>query len=470
MSSPTAANRPDLWTQAWHAVGHRVAGLLDHHEPVTPDILPLAVASHAATVRLLVAVHRDLTHRRGKVKEEWLTLRQLEANPVNALGAALERHPSTPGVALSDVLTTNPAPGPTRIWHDLARAATVAHQQWATAAPESRPRHHQAWSVMADVAAIGQGLAVLDADISAAATRMPAAVQAQLNVAPGVLSDRYAGAATQGLRAAGERTRHLAEQGPLPDVAPLRHPRTRPEAVRAPVHVPLAQEAVVELLTRAGAIAPRDVVLLAQAQATLSEHAARLTTNPDVATAARRHAVVMAGAASRQLATIEPTSDQRAIEQTRALLHYVAKIPPTHPDAGRIAAALARSQPDVVDALHRTGRQQLGTGAWLVPNPNERATSAIWVRQTPDPGAAPGTPPAVQPELINRLVDARPHAHHLAQAAGVNPFPDTTAAVALATARQGLPPRNAVHPPAFPRATERPAAPSRTPRSTDLER
>lgn len=118
---------------------------------------------------------------------------------------------------------------------------------------------------------------------------LPATVQARLNVAPGVLSDRYAGAATQGLRAAGERTRHLAQQGPLPDVAPLRQPRTRPEAVRAPVHVPLAQEAVVELLARADAIAPRDVVLLVRAQATLSEHAARLTRNPDLANTARRH-------------------------------------------------------------------------------------------------------------------------------------------------------------------------------------
>ena len=466
MSSPTAANRPDLWTQAWHAVGHRVSGLLAHHEPVTPDTLPLAVASHAATVRLLVTVHRDLTHRQGTSKDEWLTLRQLEANPVRALGAALERHPASPGVALSDVLTTNPPPGATRLWHDLARAATVAHQQWSAAAPDSRPRHHQAWSVMADVAAIGQGLAVLDADISRAATRMTPAVQAQLNTAPGVLSDRYAGAATQGLRAAGERTRHLAEQGPLPDVAPLRQPRTRPEAVRAPVHVPLAQEAIVELLARADAIAPRDLVLLVRAQATLSEHAARRTRNPDLANAARRHAAVLAGVSTRQLATIEPTSDQRSIEQTRALLSYVAKIPPTHADAERIAAAIARSQPDVIDALHRVGRQQLATGAWLVPNPNERATTSIWTRQS----SQPGTPPAAQPDLMSRLVDARQHAYDLARTAGVNPFPDTAAAVALATARQGLPPRHAVHPPAFPRATERPAAPSRTPRSTDLER
>lgn len=473
MSSPTAANRPDVWTQAWHAVGHRVAGLLEHHEPVTPDTLPLAVASHAATVRLLVTVHRDLTHRgmnKQKGDDDRLTLRQLEANPVQALGAALERHPATPGVALSDVLTTNPPPGPTRLWHDLARAATVAHQHWATAAPESRPRHHQAWSVMADVAAIGQGLAVLDTDISSAATRMPPTIQTQLNTAPGVLSDRYAGAATQGLRAAGERTRHLAEQGPLPDVAPLRQPRTRPEAVRAPVHVPLAQEAVVELLARADAIAPRDLVLLVRAQVTLSEHAARLTRSPDLANTARRHAAVLAGISTRQLATIEPSSDQRPIDQTRALLNYVAKIPPTHPDAERIAAAIARSQPDMIGALHRTGRHQLATGAWLVPNPNERATTSIWTRQTSQPGAPPGTPPAVQPDLMNRLVDARPHAHDLAQTAGVNPFPDTAAAVALATARQGLPPRYAVHPPAFPRATQRPAAPSRAPRSTDLER
>ena len=72
----------------------------------------------------------------------------MEADPVKALGHALDRHPATPGAALSDVLTTNPPPGPARLWHDLARAATaytaVAEHAWRNAEPTSRPQRDQA--------------------------------------------------------------------------------------------------------------------------------------------------------------------------------------------------------------------------------------------------------------------------------------------------------------------------------------
>lgn len=325
MSTPTTARggRGDTWTRAWHAVGHRVARLLNEEEPVTPDTLPLAVASHASTLRLLVDVHRDLSNRRGIKRPQAPTLELLETNPVEALGVALLRHPATPGVALTDVLTTNPPAGPARLWHDLARAATVAAHEWRSADPTSRPQRDQAWSLMADVGAIGEGLAMLDNDISRAATRLSAAGQELLGTSPGVLSDRYGGAATQGLRSAGERTRLLAAQGPLPDVAPLRQPITRPGAVRFAAHVPGAQDAMVELLGRVDTISPRDLTLLSHAQVKISEHAARLTSNPDLITAARDHATQLALVKPRQLATIETSSDQRPLQQVRALLTYL---------------------------------------------------------------------------------------------------------------------------------------------------
>ncbi|MFC3687313.1 hypothetical protein [Aquipuribacter hungaricus] len=471
MSGPTGvAGRPDTWTRSWYDVGHQVAALLEHPEPVTPDLLPLAVASHAATVRTLLTVHRDLTRGRGPSKRptvtERLSVEQLEANPVKALGIALQQHPATPGVALSDVLTTNPPPGPSRRWHDLARASITAADAWRTADPASRPRSHQAWSLMADVGSIAQGLAHLDEHIARAATRMPHAVQVQLGTAPGVLADRYAAAATGGLRAAGERTRQLAAQGPLPHVGPLRQPFVRPAAVTVAVHVPLAQDATAELLDRAQTISPRDLTQLARTQARLTGHAARLTSDPALADAARAQLAQLQAVVPRQLQTIEPTSDQRPLRQAQHLLTYVTAMDPQHPDAGRVAAAIARSQPDIVDALHRTARHQLATGAWLVPNPNERHTSAIWVRQ-----AATATGSEWQPDLVHRLIEARTTAHHLAQTAGPNPFPSTAAAIAVATARQGHPPRDAVRPPTFHTTTGRPTTPSRgISRGTDLER
>lgn len=455
MSDQSAeGGRADTWTRAWHAVGHRVAALVDAPAPVTADTVPLAVASHATTIRLLVEIHRDLTNRAGNSRLPTPTVELLETNPVKALGAALERHPSTPGVALSDVMTTKPPPGSARDWHDLARASTVAARAWRDAEPASRPQRDQAWSLMADVAAVSQGLAVLDLDISHAATRLTEQGQELLGVSAGVLSERYGNAATQGLRAGGERTRTVAAHGPLPDVAPLREPISGPGAVRLPAHVPGAQAATVELLDHAEPISPIDLAVVVRAQARLSEHAERLTKDPRLADLARQHALQLATVVPRGLSTIEPASDLRPLQQTQALLTYLRTVRAEHPDAGKIAAAIARSQPDMVDALYRSSRQQLGAGTWLVPNPNERSTTAIWVRQ---PARAER-----QPDLVDRLVDARASAQDLAAASGTNPFPDAEAAIAVATARQGLPPRAAIRCPSLPRATDRPAMPGRT--------
>lgn len=459
-----AGARGDTWTPAWHAVGHRLSGLLEHPDPVTPDTLPLAVVSHAATVRLLVTVHRDLTHRAPRTTGKELgahaapaPLELLDTDPVKALGHALDRHPATPGAALSDVLTTNPPPGPARLWHDIARAATLAEHTWRTAEPTSRPHRDQAWSVMADVAAIGESLAILDHDLARTATRLTPTGAELLNVSPGVLSDRYGYAATAGLRAAGERTRLLAARGPLPDVGPLRQPTTTAHAVRQPAHVPAAQTSLVELLNQARTISPRDLTVLAVAQAKISEHAARLTTDPGLATTAREHTAVLATVKPRDVVTLEPDSDPRPLQQTQALLTYLRDVRAGSPGASRVAAALARSQPDVVDALHRAARDQLANGAWLIPDDRPRTTTQ-WMKQP----ASRGTGPTTQPHLVDRLVAARTSAHRLAQAAGTNPFPDTDAALAVATARQGLPPREAITTPAFPAATTRPAAPGHT--------
>lgn len=156
---------------------------------------------------------------------------------------------------------------------------------------------------MADVGAVSEGLAILDSDISRAAPGLTACGRELLGVSAGVLSERYGSAAVQGLRAAGERTRALAAQGTLPDVAPLREPISRANAVRFPAHVPAAQAAMIELLGRSGPISPNDLAVLVRAQGRLSEHAARLTHDPALADLARQHAVQLAGVIPRRTRT-----------------------------------------------------------------------------------------------------------------------------------------------------------------------
>ncbi len=261
--------------------------------------------------------------------------------------------------------------------------------------PPPGPQRDQAWSLMADVGTISEGLAILDTDISRAATRMPAAVQEQLGTSPGVLSDRYASAATHGLRAAGERTRLLAAHGPLPDVAPLRQPLTRPGAVRYPAHVPGAQDATVELLGHVQTISPnrprppRPRPRKAQ-RARRPPHPgpdprrprppARRTTQPNHPTRARDHR-------DQQRPTTPPTG--------RGPAHLPARDPPHRPrrrqDCGR-----DRPQPTCRRRRPPPGRPRPARHRHLPrePDPHERATTALWTRQP----AHPDTQPPRRPE------------------------------------------------------------------------
>lgn len=443
----------DQWTESWHAVGHQVAKLLAA-EPVSPRHLELTLASHGALVRLLRGVHRDLTARAQRERSPAApSLELLERNPVRALGDALERHPVAGGIALTDVMTTRPGPGVRASWHELARASTVAAHAWRAADPESRPRAHQAWSVMADIAALSQGAALLDLEISRAATRLPDDVQVRLAVSPGVLSDRYATAAVQGLRAAGERVLALAHQGPLPDVGPLRQPITRPAPLRQPAQVPAAQAATAELLNRARVISPRDFTVAVHAQARLTQHVVRLTRDPSVAEAARSHLDALTRVVPRGLATIETQSDSRSLMQSQAVLALVANLRPSHDDADRVAAALARSQPMLIDALESTASRQLDCASWLVPNPNERATSVLWV-------ARPPSATVEVPDVLRRLRSARTTADALQVSAGRSPFPSDEARAAAMVARLGLPPREAIGSQPFGKGASRPPRPA----------
>ena len=359
-------------------------------------------------------------------------------------------------------MTTRPEAGPPQAWQRLARAVTVAGDTWRRADPESRPRQHQAWSLMADVAALGQAMAVLDADIARAATRMTNDTIERLGVAPGVLADRYAAAAVQGLRLAGERVVALAQSGPLPDVAPLRQPVTRPMMLRQPAHVPHAQAATAELLSRASVISPRDFTLAVQAQARLTRHAMRLTSDPALRDAAQAYLADISRVAPRGLATIEDRSDARVLSQSQATLSYVSTLRPGSEQSSRVAAAIARSQPALLEAFESTAWRQLGSGAWLVPNPNERATTTIWVVRTP--GAS-----SEAPDVVSRLRASRPTAQAFADVAGHNPFPDVAAATTLALARQGLPPRSALAPlVAYPSRSGRPRSAAASVATSDL--
>ncbi|MFC5382154.1 hypothetical protein [Aquipuribacter nitratireducens] len=452
---PAPAMGAQQWSESWHAVGHHVARLLAAKEPVTPTHLELTLAGHGALIRLLREVHRDLTARPQRERERLPaapSIELLERDPVRALGDALERHTVSGGIAVSNVMATRAAPGTSAAWQSLVKAATLAGHAWRSADPESRPQQHQAWSVMADVAALSQAAALLDLDISRAASRMSSALHERLAVSPAELSDRYATAAVEGLRAAGERVLSIAQQGPLPDVGPLRQPVMRPAPLRHPAHVPDAQAAIAELLNRSSVISPRDFVLAVHAQARLMQHVVRLADDPSVADAAKSHLDTLSRVVPRALATVEPRSDTRALLQSQAVLSFVSAMQPSHKDAGRVAAALARSQPALIDALERTALRQLGSGSWLVPNPNERATSVLWVVRTPSATAD-------VPDVVMRLRDTRPTAHGVATTAGHNPFPAGEARAALALARLGQPPR-AIVPSRLPsKSLDRPASP-----------
>lgn len=313
------------------------------------------------------------------------SVEELEARPVGVLARALATHPA-PSLPLD--LDGQAPTGGAEAWRRASRHALLAGHEWSTRPP--RLTAAQAWSAVADVAALATALSVVDADLATSARALPGI---DLEV-----TEQLQAAATSGLRTAAGEAAALAAAGPLPawgEPGPESSP-TRVLLVRSPADVAGAQSRIAAQVAAAGDLSPQAVTLVATGQVRVLAAASETLKHVDPARAdrarelARSVASVVAG--RHRLAALMP-DDPRPVVQTRELVQRVATLGRDQGSLAALAAVVDRC-PAVLAALSRRGDQALRTGQWLVPNVDaEQAADPLWRkagREDPEPSLLAG--------------------------------------------------------------------------------
>jgi hypothetical protein len=144
--------------------------------------LQAALSGRAATLDLLVSVHREVAGQSPDAVQ--LTMADLGRHPVAVLGRALRDHPRIHAdLSPTGVHALEQSTEAGRTWLSASRHALVAHHDWlGDWAPMTGDA---AWSVLADVAALSRAIAVLDEGLVRDASRLH-----RLDVASGITPGR----------------------------------------------------------------------------------------------------------------------------------------------------------------------------------------------------------------------------------------------------------------------------------------
>lgn len=312
-------------------------------------------------------------------------VQELEAQPVLLLARALKGYPA-PSVAQDpgerDAAALASPVG--QAWSQVGRRALLAGHEWSTRAPVLDGA--QAWSAVADVAALAQALVVVDGDLRVAAARAR-------DLDPGVQAELQRTAAS-GLRVAAGEAAAVAAAGDLPpygDPGVERSP-TRVLLVGSPQDVAAAQTRVRAQVGAVSDLGPGAVAVVATGQArVLSTAAVALAgVDPERAGRARHLAGQLTGAVAgaRRLAALAP-DDPRPVAQTRELVTHLVAVEARGwgSPAGRAylpaLAAVVDRAPAVVQALSAHADRALRTGRWLVVDVEaRRSRDPLWRRAT----------------------------------------------------------------------------------------
>jgi hypothetical protein len=306
----------------------------------------------------------------------------LARRPIGVLQTLLrhEPQPLTPG----PLSTSDDGEAGNEQWRLLAGAVEVAAHEWSSSDPASRPTGEQAWSTVADVAAVAETAALLDRDL--------ASVRSGTN-GPGA-PDCWE------IAIAAEQVRQLAASGPLLSTQPLRPAphRLRPVPVRSIDTLAPALVNLAALIVGARNLAPGTVGALAATHArTLHTLAGALAaTGPPAQRAVRKqlaiavhhHADMLVNiqVAGRPLQSLD-SDDPRPALQMQAIRSGLRQL-----GASRTARLTFRhDQPALLDALAAALElapaaatsvcAHIQAGRWLQPR-----TSAQfgWQAVTPD--------------------------------------------------------------------------------------
>lgn len=349
-----------------------------------------AVLDHIAHA-LGELVPRTKPDRSRSTRRPLIAVEQVEFDPIGTLGAVLHGRtrphlPHSPSELLDPTTPTHPA---TADWIRVGSHALLAGRAW----PGDRVGTlgaEPAWRALAEIAALAQAVAVLDADLRAAAEHRPEAYA--------VL------AATPGLRAVAGEVLILA--------APTGHSRQPPAATVAAEHPQLTPAVGVAARGAARSSLIRGTgrlrVLLDQAseptpaQIRGCAHVAR-----DLCVLAAASATSITGAdlrrelgdLARELNAGLPSHGEialcsvpaRALELQVRELHVASRkaftaMSALHPDN---ANRLARRLPDLVELLADKARDQIEHRRWATPDRREDAPLPYALASCSDPGRTP---------------------------------------------------------------------------------
>jgi hypothetical protein len=325
-------------------LAHAISELLLNGAVVPGDDIRAAVAGHSSLVCLLRVIDRDLG---------------LENMEVAHLSFRFARQPIVTDQPLTDVLNAPAASRAGRLWRDVARTATLAQQEWQLSKPSSRPTDTTAWSEIADVAALAEGLAVLNTDIAdslSAVARWKDAASYR--------------AGQSSLVVAARSVRRIAAGQALPAAAELQTAVTTKVLTNLPARgLPEALHRLSSMITTSPHIPPAQIDLITRttAECALAASAVTGTTPFDLADDLREHAARLSTATglSRRIAPLHP-GDGIALTQAQEIQRLVTRLRERGQLLGRAESRLtAMAIPHVTQALATSAERQMATGIWV---------------------------------------------------------------------------------------------------------
>lgn len=356
----------------WVGLQHQVATLVPDGRVANAD-LPVATMGHAALLDLLTAIHRDVTgHSAAAGSRE---IGELEAHPVALLGRLLGNHPrhvyadSVPSDVLTGTQSSTTATG--ERWRQIGHTATLAQHLWGTAPAQQRPTGDAAWSLVADIARLANAAAILDDDLAISA-----------NQDDPHLSLTFRNAARSGLRTTAQQVERLAHQGPLAEFGDIEAARRRrpPLVVRTATDLPQAQQRLVDLLDQGRMLAPRDIGLIAVAQARAALQLSHIaeSVDADLARNLRTTAGAMAQVSRHaERLTHANLPDPWPREQAAETQRFLTRPAALRQRDGSFDMAITREYAATIHAvartLHAAAQRQIAQNHWLFAAPHKPA-------------------------------------------------------------------------------------------------
>ncbi len=387
-------------------------------QPIPEHDLDVALTGYQATIDLLRGIHRDLTGSSQHATPRLVS--EAERNPVGLLGTLLADIPRLAPLSPTEALTHPARSGAGARWQQITRDAVLAAGAWDAAGPAGRPSGAGAWTELADVAALAQGVVAASDDLAGSLARA-----GRLSEADAVRMVRQSGlgvaAEHTGRRAA------TASQQPTFTMNLPHGPATTPLLPRGPHDLPEAFRRLTELLHRAAAVAPRDVELIALSIATAAHIGSQSLTRTGVpqdaalAVVLHEHAELLARAhdTTRRLATITAT-DPRPVAQAQAIHQLLAGMRRTTAiPAADVVRGYAAELTALTTTLDDVTRRHLDTGRWLTP----------LERQTVAPSWGRADRLTTEPRLVQQIRGA---AEHLRSPSARRVLPTATLGISMA--------------------------------------